>query len=95
MLLGLPLEARMAVVVALLIPTGLLLGVPFPTGMRVLEEQAPHLLPWGWAVNAFCSVFASIFCIVLSMGIGFTNVLLLSAVVYGVGLSMLRVRSAG
>ena len=95
MLLGLPLEARMAVVVALLIPTGLLLGVPFPTGMRVLEEQAPHLLPWGWAVNAFCSVFASIFCIVLSMGIGFTNVLLLSAVVYGLGLSMLRVRSAG
>ena len=93
-LLGLPLEARMAVVVALLIPTGLLLGVPFPTGMRVLEEQAPHLLPWGWAVNAFCSVFASIFCIVLSMGIGFTNVLLLSAVVYGLGLSMLRVRTA-
>ena len=92
MLLGLPLEARMAVVVALLIPTGLALGVPFPTGMRVLEAQAPHLLPWGWAVNAFCSVFASIFCIVLSMGIGFTNVLLLSAVVYGLGLSMLRVR---
>jgi hypothetical protein len=39
-------------------------------------------------------VFASIFCIVLSMGIGFTNVLLLSAVVYGLGLSMLRVRTA-
>ncbi len=92
-LLGLPLEARMAVVVVMLIPTGLLLGVPFPTGMRVLEAQAPHLLPWGWAVNAFCSVFSSIFCIVLSMGIGFTNVLLLSAVVYGVGLSMLRVRA--
>ena len=97
LLLGLPLEARMATVVALLIPTGLLLGMPFPTGMRIIERQCPHLLPWGWAVHAFCSVFASIFCIVLSMGIGFTNVLLLSAVIYGVGLSCLRVqpRAAG
>lgn len=93
MLLGMPLEARMAIVVALLIPTGLLLGMPFPTGMRIVEQQCPHLLPWGWAVNAFCSVFASIFCIVLSMGIGFTNVLLLSAAIYGIGLSCLRVKS--
>lgn len=92
-LLFLSLPLRMTVVVLLLVPTGLLLGVPFPTGMRVLEKQAPHLLPWGWAVNAFCSVFASIFCIVLSMAIGFTNVLLVSAAVYAIGLSMLRVES--
>ncbi|MGE3174789.1 MAG: spermidine synthase [Planctomycetota bacterium] len=91
LLLGLSLEMRIVVVVVLLLPTGLVLGVPFPTGMRVLEKQCPHLLPWGWAVNAFFSVFASIFCIVLSMAIGFTNVLLVSVVIYAVGLSALRI----
>jgi hypothetical protein len=73
-------------VVLLLIPTGLVLGMPFPSGMRIVEAQCPHLLPWGWAVNAFFSVFGSIFCIVLSMSIGFTNVLFVAILVYGIGL---------
>ena len=90
-LLSLPLWGRIFAVVLLLIPTGLVLGVPFPTGMRVVERQCPHLLPWGWAVNAFCSVFASIFCIVLSMAVGFSNVLLITAAVYLGGLWCLRV----
>jgi spermidine synthase len=86
LLLGEPLGLRVLVVVLLLIPTGLVLGMPFPSGMRIVEAQCPHLLPWGWAVNAFFSVFGSIFCIVLSMSIGFTNVLLVAIVVYGIGL---------
>ncbi len=90
-LLSLPLWGRIFAVVLLLIPTGLVLGVPFPTGMRVVERQCPHLLPWGWAVNAFCSVFASIFCIVISMAVGFSNVLLITAAVYLGGLWCLRV----
>lgn len=90
-LLGQALMVRIAVVIALLVPTGFVLGMPFPTGMRVVEAQCPHLLPWGWAVNAFFSVFGSIFCIVASMAIGFTNVLLAAIVVYALGLGLLRV----
>ena len=86
LLLGESLGLRVLVVVLLLVPTGLVLGMPFPSGMRVVEAQCPHLLPWGWAVNAFFSVFGSIFCIVLSMSIGFTNVLIAAIVVYGIGL---------
>ncbi|MBX3462918.1 MAG: hypothetical protein KF830_07090 [Planctomycetes bacterium] len=90
LLLGQPLPVRILVVVALLVPTGLVLGMPFPSGMRIVEAQCPQLLPWGWAVNAFFSVFGSIFCIVLSMGIGFTNVLLAAGAVYAVGVLGLR-----
>jgi len=94
LLLGEPLGLRVLVVVLLLIPTGLVLGMPFPSGMRVVEAQCPHLLPWGWAVNAFFSVFGSIFCIVMSMSVGFTNVLLLSIVVYGIGLLGMKTPAA-
>jgi hypothetical protein len=89
-LLGLPLAARIAVVLALLVPTGLVLGMPFPSGMRIVQEKAPALVPWGWAVNAFFSVFGSIFCIVLSMGIGFSNVFWVALAVYVLGLTGLR-----
>jgi spermidine synthase len=94
LLLGKSLGVRVLVVVLLLIPTGLVLGMPFPSGMRVVEAQCPHLLPWGWAVNAFFSVFGSIFCIVLSMAIGFTNVLLAAIVVYGIGLLGMKPQAA-
>ena len=90
-LLGIPLWARVLVVVVMLVPTGLALGMPFPSGMRLLEEQAPHLVPWGWAVNAFFSVFGSIFCIVLSMGIGFSNVFWAALGVYALGLLGMKV----
>jgi hypothetical protein len=70
------------------------LGMPFPSGMRIVEAQCPHLLPWGWAVNAFFSVFGSIFCIVLSMGIGFTNVLLVAGAVYVAGMLGMRATTA-
>lgn len=90
MLLGVPLWLRMLAVVMLLVPTGLVLGMPFPSGMRLLEEQCPHLVPWGWAVNAFFSVFGSIFCIVLSMAIGFSNVFWVALAVYALGLLGMR-----
>ncbi len=89
-LLGQSLTVRMGIVVAMLVPTGLVLGMPFPSGMRIVEEQCPQLLPWGWAVNAFFSVFGSIFCIVLSMKIGFTNVLLVAGLVYVLGVLCMR-----
>jgi hypothetical protein len=85
-LLGAPLWLRIAIVIAMLVPTGLVLGMPFPTGMRAVEEQCPQLVPWGWAINAFFSVFGSIFCIVLSMAIGFANVFWVAIAIYLVGL---------
>ena len=92
-LLGLALWLRVLIVVAMLVPTGLVLGMPFPSGIRVVEQMCPHLIPWGWAINAFFSVFGSIFCIVLSMAIGFSNVFYVAAGVYVVGLLFMKTSS--
>jgi hypothetical protein len=85
-LLGWPLAIRVGVVAALLAPLGLALGMPFPLGIRVLDARHSPLVPWAWAINAFLSVFSSIFCIVLAMVVGFSSVLMLAAAVYTVGL---------
>ncbi|MBI4880415.1 MAG: hypothetical protein HY812_12270 [Planctomycetes bacterium] len=85
LLIGLPFWLRVASAVLLLMPLGLALGMPFPSGIRLVKELSPALLPWAWAINGLLSVFSSIFCIVLSMALGFTNVLLLAALVYALG----------
>ena len=85
LLLGFSLPVRISAVALLIAPLGLALGMPFPTGMRIVEANCPELLPWCWAINGFLSVFSSVFCIVLGMVIGFSLVLLIAAVVYGVG----------
>ena len=88
-LLGTPLSVRILVTAAVLAPLGLVLGMPFPLGIRLLERRAAGLVPWAWAINAFLSVFSSIFCIVLAMAIGFALVLLLGAAVYALGFAAL------
>jgi hypothetical protein len=85
-LLGWAFALRVGVVVALLAPLGLALGMPFPLGIRVLDARHPPLVPWAWGINAFLSVFSSIFCIVLAMMVGFSSVLILAAAVYALGL---------
>lgn len=89
LLLGWPFAARVAVVASGLAPLGVALGMPFPLGVRLLEQRSPALVPWVWATNAFLSVFSSIFCIVLAMAVGFAQVLLLGAVVYALGCAAL------
>lgn len=86
----LPLPARIALTIALLAPVGLLLGVPFAYGLRVLNERNPALIPWAWAVNGCLSVVGSIVTAILSMNFGFNAVLLLAGGIYLVAFLALR-----
>ncbi len=65
-----------------LFPAGLLMGIPFPTGLRALGERRRRLIPWAWAINGCCSVLGPLCAILLAMAIGFRNVLLLGALFY-------------
>ena len=89
-LLSLSLTGRILVCIGLMAPLGFVLGMPFPSGLRILRSRAPELLPWGWAVNGFFSVLSSILCIVLSQHLGFTNVLHIGAGIYVIGFLFMR-----
>src|SRR3954451_12998226 len=42
---------RVAVAVAMLVPIGLALGIPMPTGLRLLSRTAPQMIAWAWGMN--------------------------------------------
>ncbi len=61
---------------------GFLLGVPLPSGIRLLEQSNPGLIPWAWAVNGCASVISSILAVLGAVSAGFSLVLVAGAVAY-------------
>ena len=51
-----PLPFRLVAAAALLVPAGVLLGVPLPTGMRLVAASRPEIIPWGWGMNGACAL---------------------------------------
>jgi hypothetical protein len=68
---------RYFITVLMLMPVSFFMGWMFPSGMDVLEKQSDSLIPWAWGVNGFASVTAAPLAIMLSMSIGFNNVILI------------------
>jgi predicted membrane-bound spermidine synthase len=85
--LGLTLLWRVAVAVVLLAPLGMLLGMPFPTGLRIVSEEASALVPWSWGVNGFFTVIGTVTALIVGMSFGFKTVLLVGALCYLIALA--------
>ena len=77
---------RVALSVILLAPLGLVMGMPFPLGIRLVDSFDNKLIPWAWGVNGFASVLGSILSVIIAMTFGFSTVLVLSVLVYQVAL---------
>jgi hypothetical protein len=83
-------SVRIISVFLILTPLGLLMGIPFPTGLKILGEKNESLIPWAWAINGCFSVLAPILTIMLAMVIGFKMVLWLGALSYGMAFITLK-----
>jgi SAM-dependent methyltransferase len=82
---GEDLIVRVLISLVSLLPLGLLMGIPFATGIRYLSEGKERFIPWAWGVNGLTSVMASILAILLAMRIGFRALLVVAAITYAVG----------
>ena len=77
-----PMSVKILLVFFIFMPLGLLMGIPFPTGLKILGEKNESLIPWAWAINGCLSVLAPVLTIMLAIIIGFKIVLWLGAVTY-------------
>src|SRR5207302_4065734 len=71
-----PRGVRMAVAAAMLVPVGVALGIPMPTGLRLLSRTAPQMLAWAWGINGALSVVGATLAIFIAMNWGFRITLL-------------------
>ncbi len=80
------LVARLAMAVVLTLPLGFAMGLPLPLGIRVLDRDAPHLIPWAWGLNGAVSVVGSSGALFIGMFFGFSTAMLVAAAAYGLAL---------
>jgi hypothetical protein len=79
---GWPLPLKMLVSAALVTPAAFLMGIPFPTGLAILERRFPNSVRWAWALNAAASVLGSAGAIFLAIYIGLLATMLVGAILY-------------
>jgi hypothetical protein len=79
---GLPLAARMVATVLLIAPAGFVMGIPFPTGLRLLEKRHEPSVRWAWSLNAAASVLGSVGALVLALYLGLVETMLIGGGLY-------------
>jgi hypothetical protein len=77
-----PLQVKVFLNFFILMPLGLFMGIPFPSGLKILGEKRGSLIPWAWAINGCFSVLAPVLTVMLAMIVGFKTVLWLGALAY-------------
>jgi hypothetical protein len=77
-----PLGARVILFAAALIPCGLLMGIPFASGLRILHESSPGSTPWAWAVNGAVSGLSGVAAALIALDAGFSVTFYIGALAY-------------
>ncbi|HEV2201248.1 MAG TPA: hypothetical protein VGR73_15635 [Bryobacteraceae bacterium] len=84
-----PLPVKMLVTALAIAPAAFLMGMPFPSGLRRLEQRHSASVRWAWSLNAASSVLGSAGAIVLAIYFGLQATLLAGGSLYLVAIVVL------
>ncbi len=73
---------RILITTALVAPLGVLMGVPFPLGVRLVGYRFPRSIPWMFAVNSAASVLGSVLAMLLAVNFGFNAAITAGLLLY-------------
>jgi hypothetical protein len=91
---GLPLIVKMIATVLMIAPAGFMMGIPFPTGLRLLEARHQPSVRWAWSLNAAASVLGSVGALVLALYLGLVQTMLIGGGLYLCALAVIVVSPA-
>jgi hypothetical protein len=80
--LGLSFTGRLLVSIALCCAAGFMMGMPMPSGIRLLSAQGRHIISWGWAINSFFTVVGSALSVILASIYGFGTIFYIATALY-------------
>ncbi|HVZ18097.1 MAG TPA: hypothetical protein VG897_13325 [Terriglobales bacterium] len=91
-LVGLPQQIKVAIAALLIIPLGFAMGMPFPSGLRMLGESRgnDNRIEWAWAMNAASSVLGSVLSMAIAIQFGLGVTLLCGILAYALGMALTR-----
>lgn len=85
LLIGERFSIKILIAVLSQMPLGLVLGMFFPLGIKLVNRVDSKMVPWAWGVNGMSSVVSTVLAIILAMNYGFNFVGYLAIMVYLAG----------
>ena len=85
-LVQLALPLRITIAVVSMAPLAIVMGMPMPTGIRILASRAPEIIPWAWGVNGATSVMGSVAALVIAILAGFNQALIAGSALYALAI---------
>lgn len=82
---------RALIVIVSLLPLGMVMGMPFPLGLRTVAIWGTRQVAVAWTVNGIMSVVGSVLAVTLAIQFGYTAVLLVGGTAYGVAAAVTMV----
>ncbi|MBV8809827.1 MAG: hypothetical protein JO033_14225 [Acidobacteriaceae bacterium] len=83
---SLPFPVKVLISVALIAPVGFAMGMPFPTGLKLIERAMPTSVRWAWALNAASSVLGSASAMFFAIYLGLQITLMTGGLLYAAAL---------
>jgi hypothetical protein len=77
------LPLKMICALVFIAPLSMLMGMPFPLGLRLARQTNPENISWAWSVNGCSSVISVVLATVLAIELGFVAVMAAAAGMYG------------
>lgn len=81
-LMGLDISYRILISICFIMPLAILMGMPFPMGIKLLRQKSDKIIPWVWGVNGATSVFSSVLAIIVAISYGFSFSLIIGQMAY-------------
>jgi hypothetical protein len=91
-MLPLSLSLRVGALVLVTAPLGFAMGIPFPSGLRLVKNET--LVAWGLAANAFASIVASLLAVPFAIFAGFRVLGLIALALYALSALLVPTRAA-
>lgn len=81
-------ELKSLIAVGILAPLGFLMGMPMPTGMRLVKTHSPVHISWMWAISGAFSVLGSVLSVTIAILIGASWAMMLGILTYLIALGI-------
>ena len=82
------LSIRILLATLVLLPPAVMMGMPFPIGLRLLNRLRPLQVPWALGINGCFSVVGAAIATLLAVEVGYSLLLVLSACAYLVSMGV-------
>ena len=90
--ISLPLLLKILFSIVIIFPAAFFMGFPFPMGLKIISVRNESLIPWAWGINGCLSVISTVLATIIAVEAGFTWVMIIAAIAYGLvlGVSLIR-----